>query len=238
MRRGHAHNFELNQLHYVLWYLQNLQRMARMKDLIRMPYDTNIEDEIEVYQNFADAKHAILELANDDMFIVGAKHDYPEVKQRIQWIKNFVEHIEQSLGKDGVHIGLPHNLSYQLPTEFPKPDFRNSHSGYTLEMHCEIYRCALQAEAYSWMCSLDKFMWEERLVFLPIGPAPFTPASGNLYEELRKINGDCSYYAMLGSTRGLNSLIYTYLPRYIIREFGKRVKMIDDDLLNQSRNKR
>ena len=238
MRRGHAHNFELNQLHYVFWYLLNLYRMSRKKDLIRMPIDMHIEDEIEVYQKIADVKHAILELADDDMFIVSSKQNHRELNQRITWIKNFVEYIEQSLGKDGVHIGLPHNLSYQLPTEFPKPDFSNSHAGYSLEMHSEIYRCGLQAEAYSWMCSLDKFMWEEKLVLLPVGPAPFEPASGNLYEELRQILGDCSYYAMLGSTRGLNGLLYNYLPRYIIRDFGKRIKMIDDDLMNQSRNKR
>lgn len=238
MRKGHYHNFELNQLHYVFWYLQNLQRITRMKDLIRMPHDQTIEDEIEIYQKIADVKHAIHELLDDDTFIVGARHDHIELKQRFRWIKMFVAHIEHRLGSDGVCIGLPHNLSYQLPTEFPKPDFRNSHSGYTIEIHSEIYRCALQAEAYSWMCSLDYFMWEDKTVLLPIGPAPIVPSSGNLYEELRNILGDCSYYAMLGSTRGLNGLIYTYLPRYIVREFGKRLKMIDADLANQVRNSR
>lgn len=238
MRKGHAHNFELNQLHQVFWYLQNIQRMERMKDLIRMPIDQNIEDEIEVYQKIADVKHAILSEIDDNVTLLTAAHDHMELKQRMQWIKNFVEYIEQSLGKDGVCIGLPHNMSYQLPTEFPKPDFSNSHSAYTQNIHSEIYRCGLQAEAYSWMCSLDKFMWEERMVLLPIMPPPFEPASGNLYEELRKVNGLCAYYAMLGSTHGLNGLVYTYFPRYIIREFGKRIKMIDADLANQVRNNR
>ena len=83
MRRGHAHNFELNQLHQVFWYLQNIQRMERMKDLIRMPVDQNIEDEIEVYQKIADVKHAILSEIDDNVTLLTAAHDHMELKQRM-----------------------------------------------------------------------------------------------------------------------------------------------------------